>query len=281
VIGTITNTVEVAGAEFDSNRASNVAHARVTVGTSDLSVAKSASHGRVLVGDFLTYTVVITNDGPDAATGVWLTDTLPPSVTLAAVTPSQGVCNGMSPITCPLGTLDPQASATVTIVVMTVVDGLITNVASVADDQVDPGGNNEAFVDTIVDPTADLWVTKSAVPGPISMGTTLTYTVIVTNNGPSTATGVVLTDDLPAEVNLISYSSGCSGSAPVICALNTLRAGVTATIVITVEPTAGGTITNQASVRGQEFDAVDNNVAVVSTVIRGGAVYLPVVLKSP
>lgn len=121
-----------------------------------------------------------------------------------------------------------------------------------------------------VNPAADLAVAKADSPDPVLVGSPLTYTVTVTNNGPSTATGVSLTDTLPAGVTFVSASSGCSVplGGTVTCNLGALTKGASATVMIVVTPTAAGTHTNTASVSATETDpSLTNNVATASTTV--------------
>src|SRR5207302_4082967 len=85
---------------------------------------------------------------------------------------------------------------------------------------------------------ADLAVTKTAFPNPVPLGTNLTYTVTVTNNGPSAATGVTLTDTLPAGVRFVSATptqgTCAQASGTVTCDLGNLAFDVTARATIVV-----------------------------------------------
>ena len=77
--------------------------------------------------------------------------------------------------------------------------------------------------------------TDGAAPDRVGVRQQLTYTLTVTNNGPSTATGVVVTDTLPAEVSCVSTvssQSSCSGPSGVTCELRTISNGATATVTI-------------------------------------------------
>lgn len=104
----------------------------------DLAVNVSDSPDLVILGNDVTYTVTITNNGPFAATGVVLTDALRGSIALASATPSQGTCTSAGGvITCVLGTLAGGASATVTIVGTTTGLGVLTNSANVTRDEPD------------------------------------------------------------------------------------------------------------------------------------------------
>ena len=111
----------------------------------------------------------------------------------------------------------------------------------------------------------DLQIVKSDAPDPVQAGETLAYTLIITNNGPSDATGVVVTDDLPAGLNFqsVSTSLGTAGSdgSDVTAALGNLAAGQTATvdILVGVSPSARGTLVNVARVSGNEAETVLSN----------------------
>ena len=97
----------------------------------------------------------------------------------------------------------------------------------------------------------------------------LTYTITVTNHGPSSATGVTVTDALPAQVTFVSASAGCVWTTAITCAIGTLANGATATVAILVLPDSGGPITNTASVAGNETDpeTTNNTVQESTTVI--------------
>jgi uncharacterized repeat protein (TIGR01451 family) len=125
-----------------------------------------------------------------------------------------------------------------------------------------------------VTPLIDLAITKSDSPDPVTLGNELTYTLTVTNNGPSTATGVQVADELPAATTFVSVSSGqgtCAHAAGVVtCGLGTMAPGATVTITIVVRPTATGTIINTATVVGNEPESnTANNMAVEPTLVVG------------
>ncbi|HYG82800.1 MAG TPA: FG-GAP-like repeat-containing protein, partial [Pyrinomonadaceae bacterium] len=117
----------------------------------DLSLANADSRDPVMVGNQLTYTLTVTNDGVDDAASVSLTDTLPAGVTFVSATPSQGSCAGTSTVTCGLGALASGAGATVRIVVTPQSVGTLTNSASVtAATQDQNQSNNSAAQQTRV-----------------------------------------------------------------------------------------------------------------------------------
>jgi uncharacterized repeat protein (TIGR01451 family) len=125
-------------------------------------------------------------------------------------------------------------------------------------------------VELCISDVADLQVSKSAEPTQVLVGEELTYTITVVNNGPSEATGVMLTDKLPEDVVFVSASAGCSeDGGVVVCDLGNLAAGESSTVTIQVTaPGVPGTITNEAQATSDVFDPdLSNNTAVVETVV--------------
>src|SRR5919108_3072525 len=124
----------------------------------------------------------------------------------------------------------------------------------------------DAFVAKIcVTTCTDVSLTKSGPSGSVTVGTNVTYTIKVKNNGPDTATDVELTDVLPGTVNLVSVTSSagsCVGTSTIVCDLGTLANGGEVTVTIVVTTTALGTLTNTASVTLAETDTnPGNNIA--------------------
>ncbi|HKW76881.1 MAG TPA: choice-of-anchor D domain-containing protein, partial [Terriglobales bacterium] len=126
-----------------------------------------------------------------------------------------------------------------------------------------------ANVSTTVNAVADLALTKTGTPNPAGVGVNLTYTLTASNNGPSPATGVTLTDRLPAGVTFVSVTSSqgsCTGAATITCNLGTMATGVNAAVSIVVTPTTVGTITNTAIVNSSVSDPNPENNTATSTV---------------
>jgi len=118
----------------------------------DLSLTKADPPGRVPTGRDFTYTLTVTNNGPDDAQSVLVTDTLPSSVSFVSATPSQGSCGESGgTVTCTLGTMGSGAISTVDVVVTPNAVGTITNTASVSSLISDPNlTNNTDSEDTAV-----------------------------------------------------------------------------------------------------------------------------------
>ncbi len=121
----------------------------------DTALAMAGAPNPVTLGQTVTYTLTVTNDGPtgDPALAVQTVDTLPATATLQSANPSQGTCSSASTsVTCQLGPLASGASATITIVVTPTTVGTITNSAAVSSSASDPNpANNQASAATVVD----------------------------------------------------------------------------------------------------------------------------------
>jgi uncharacterized repeat protein (TIGR01451 family) len=154
--GTVTNTASVTATSSDLNDANNSASVSNRVIAADLSITKVASPSPVALGIPITYTIKVKNLGPDAATGVTVIDSLPPQVTLATPTPSQGTCFGN--VTCAIGNLAVGATVTITITATPFVpDVTITNTAQVSSSFDLNSANNTASASTRVrEPVLDI-----------------------------------------------------------------------------------------------------------------------------
>ena len=203
--------------QVDSNPANDQAEATVEEQTpfADLAVTQTVSNATPLVGETVTFTVTATNHGPDAASGLRLSDAVRAGLDLVSATPSQGTYTQVTGEWA-LGALPVQAQATLTLEVQVVQAGLILNVATkTAGDQVDPNiSNNSSVVALTSEPVADLQVHKTADQRVLPLGSDVTFTVTVTNAGPSAASGVAVTDVLPAGLALVSFDASAGHLHP-------------------------------------------------------------------
>jgi uncharacterized repeat protein (TIGR01451 family) len=280
-LGVLTNTAVVSSTTIDNNTANNSFSVFTPVGAgANLSIGKEGWPETVTAGENLTYTLMITNSGPSDAVDVVMTDTLPADVTLLAADPGLGnSCSGEGVVECRFGTLTPSTRVTVTLRVRVASSATTSlhNAARVAATTVDPfPEDNEAEVDTAVMTSADLSLTKEAKPEPVYAGDRLTYTLTITNAGPSDALNVVVTDTLPAGTTFYTAStsldSGCTETTgQVECQLGTVSAdqGVLVTITATLDPSlAAGSLVNRAGVSSEtsDLDETNNGDVVTSTV---------------
>ncbi len=237
----------------------------------DLVVSKSASSDTVLAGNELTYTVRITNNGPLPAQNVRVTDTLPGGVTWITSTPSQGTC---TTLTCNLGTLNPGGVATVNIRVRVnsnTPEGSLVNQVIVGTDTPDDPANNTATVSTAVQTQANLSLTIQDEPDPVVAGTLLTYTLTLTNAGPSDARGVQVTLTLPSGLTVLSLFPSQGSCAGTTCALGDVPADGTATLLLRAQvnsSTPAGSLTLSAQASATTPDPnLDNNTASETTTV--------------
>lgn len=130
--------------------------------TADVGLEQSAAPEGVVAGGLLTYTLTVSNDGPQRASGVVVTDPLPGGALLVSAVSSQGTCAGTDTVVCEIGALDAptspseRGSAVVEITVRPEGPGTLTNTASVASDQPDPDArDNVATTRISVGPPPD------------------------------------------------------------------------------------------------------------------------------
>ncbi|MCI0392688.1 MAG: SBBP repeat-containing protein [Acidobacteria bacterium] len=119
---------------------------------------------------------------------------------------------------------------------------------------------------------ADMAITKTASRSTVMVNNNLAYTITVTNLGPSSATGVVVTDQLQSSVTFVSATAtqgSCSNNlGTVTCSLGEMAVQANASITLVVTPATTGAITNTARVRGNEPDSIQaNNQASAQTTV--------------
>ncbi len=265
---TITNTASIAAlSETDSNSANDSDSADITVQGAELALSKTVSNSTPNEGESIDYTVSLTNNGPDAATNVQVTDLLPSGVTFVSSSTTQGSYVGGTGV-WNVGTVANSATATLTITA-TVDAGTgtstITNTASItATDQADANGSNNSDSSDITVQSVDLAVTKSVSDANPNEGDSVDYTIVLANNGPDAGTSVQITDVLPAGVTFSSSTatSGSYSSGTGVWSVASLAAAGSDTLVISATIDAGtgtSTITNTATLTGS--DQADSNGA--------------------
>lgn len=273
-----------------------------TVDPPDLSISKSDGVASVAPGGTVAYTLTYANTSTTAATGVVLTETVPANTTFNSVASSAGwICtpdiNAGSTCTLTIGALavgDGSQNDTFAVtVVLPVAAGVsqISNTASIADDGTngtDPTpADNSASDTTPVDAAPDLSILKGDGGASVEPGGTIAYTLAYANAGNQNATGVVLTETVPANTTFNAGAStagwACTpdnnpGSTCTLT-IGALTAGIGsqfATFAVTVaNPVPSGVvgITNTASIADDGANGTDptpaDNSASDTTLVTG------------
>ncbi len=253
----------------------------------DLRIAKQASAGSVFSGDDLTYTYTITNQGPNTATLITLRDVFDRAGVLGSISLGAGAADwtcqaqatppaGQSVLECDL---DPAITLAVggsnelvlevTIVAPATDDPIdLGNQAEVnsAEDLPDPAANSSAEVTVEILPQADLAIAPRVPPvGDLPADSEFSYTIEVTNNGPSQARELMLTDSVPAGAVLLS-ASGTGWTCQLnqrlgslACQRATLNSAATADIDVTVR------LPRNPPVAGQASGTIASGTALVSS----------------
>jgi large repetitive protein len=297
---TLTNgvTVDTTTTETDTTNNSASVDTPVSVPALDLLANISDSPDPVAVGDLVTYTLTVTNNGPSFAENVRLIDALPASklsfVSLSSpagascTTPAVGATGGN--VDCQLGGLAANASLQVTVQMKGEAKGTDTSTLIVSSDETVAGfdsqmGNNSVTEQTTVRPKADMEVvSKTAVPGTVGLRETFDYQISITNHGPGVGDNVQVADSLPAGMVLTGTPSvapgspadfpslpgaactGNAGAGSFVCSFgDDVASGATALItvpvIVTTAPAGAspGTLSNTATISTNSKDEVPSN----------------------
>ena len=290
----LTNVASVSGDQPDYYPDNNFDSAVVEViplTWADLALDKNATT-TVYAGELITYTLAVWNLGPQPAAGMLVTDTLPPDVTLARFDDFCGV-PAAGTVVCGKPLLNVGQAVTFTLVVTVdagVEPGTSLENAAVVDSLVsDPNPSNNAdTADTSVVGWTDLALDKTG-PEWISKGGLVTYTIVVSNYGPSAAQSVDVKDDLPAEIDLVSATVRRSSQDPGLCGGPVCQVGdmavgeaITVTVVGQAKPDlpANLVLTNTATVFSDTPEEdLSNNTDGHPVWVRYFSLYLPLIFK--
>ena len=225
--GTKAVTSTVGSSATDPDPADNEAAERTTVTEplADLSVSLSDSPDPVAVGAGATYTATVTNHGPDAADGAFVTFDVP----------AGGIASGCTAVLggrrCELGTIAPGASQTAGITISWSFAGTVEVTAHAGSATVDPNAANDADVESTAVGVADLALALRDDPDPVvAQVESSLYTVDVRNAGPQTAEGVSVVFEIADGWGSFANPAGCSvvfSPTRMTCALGDIAPGAT------------------------------------------------------
>ncbi|AAB85563.1 putative membrane protein [Methanothermobacter thermautotrophicus str. Delta H] len=264
--GAIVNNANVTGDVFDPDMANNYASAALnSPPASDLTIDKSVNNPEPYVGENIQYTITVSNRGPDNAAGVVVEDVLPAGLIPISATPSKG---SYYMGTWNVGTLNYLEIATLTIIARVNATGSLTNFANITSPNFDPNpDNNNDTAEVVGIPVADLLIVKQVSDPRPDYGSVVTFTVAVTNLGPSNATGVTVTDILSPGLVYLSHTvtQGTYNATTGVWYIGALNYAASALMNLTVLVNTTGDSNNTVSVTGNERDPDRTNNDAVST----------------
>ncbi|MCP4424686.1 MAG: DUF11 domain-containing protein [Chloroflexi bacterium] len=286
----ISNTAIVSSSSLELNPDDNQDTEITTViSEADLFIIKTDSPDPVMAGNQLTWTLGVRNDGPADALNVIVRDTIPANLTFVSATSALFNCNynsGAREVICTSsassGALGVGQTASISLVVNVPPNyaaNSITNTASVFTTTDDPDPSNDQDTEiTTIEKRADLSIVKTDTPDPALAGNTLQYSLSVTNNGPSTADNVVVSDVLP---NGTTYQNvfgpadwNCNyngGARSISCTKPSMDVGETALINLSLQVDSdypGNSISNTGRITSDttDPDLGDNQDTEITTV---------------
>lgn len=284
--GVRTNTAQVSSSTPEPNGGAGNETGSVQqniVNDASLTVAKTGP-ANVNAGDNITYTMTISNTGNSTATGVTLTDPLPPFTSFVSATATGGLsgqCSynqGTNILTCGPGQIPGGQQALITLTLKVAANapvGNLDNTVTLATAIGAITGANPFTFTTVVNHQADLQITKDDSPDAVNPNGQITYTIKVKNLGPSDAAAGEVRVDEPVfpptgttlQGVITANGFACTGTTAFPCTSNaSIPAGATATIqyTVVVDPNfnngnPGGAIANTATVTAVGANIADPN----------------------
>ncbi len=275
-VATVATPTGVTDSNLGNNSATDV---DTQNSVADLAITNTDNKTPYVPGASNTYVIVVSNTGPSDVTGATVANPFPTGVTgswtAVVAGGASGTLNGTGAINqtvnMPVGST---ITYTVTANVASNVTGNLTSVATVTAPigvtDPTPGNNTAQDVDT-QNSIADLQVVKTVNNNTPAAGSNVTFTLVATNNGPSDATGVKVTDVLKAGYTFVSSTAtaGTYNSTTGIWTIGGLANGTSNTLTITVKVNADIVVPgydNAAVISGNETDPnTSNNTSTITT----------------
>ena len=238
--------------------------------SADLNVLKQVDKAEPLVGDTVSFQVIVTNRGPSAATGVVIKDLLPSGFTYLSAAPTAGTQYNQTNGLWTVGSLLNGSSATLRVNATVNPSGIFSNNANVfQSDQADPDASNNRSDVAVGPQSADLQVQKQVDNARPTVGGTVHFTIDLVNNGPNRATHINLLDILPSGYTFSSAAPSVGAYDPLTgqWTVGSLDNGELARLIITATVNGSGSYENVVSISHSDQPDPDdfNNVSRVST----------------
>jgi uncharacterized repeat protein (TIGR01451 family) len=217
-----------------------------------LTLAIGESPDPVQAGGDVTYTLSYANTGTAGATSVVVTDTVPASTTFVSAN-AGGVRSG-STVTWSIGSVAAGGSGSVQMVAHVaspLANGTTITNGGGSIDSAQTNPVSAAAATTTVQSAPVLTISKTDGPDPVAAGANITYSLSWSNTGNMNASGVVVTDTLPANTTFVSATAGGTRSGSVVTwnvgALNAGASGSAQLVVKVNSPLANGTTISNAA----------------------------------
>jgi uncharacterized repeat protein (TIGR01451 family) len=255
-----TNTAEIIAADqADASQEDDQESVSLTPTIADISVTKIADNLTPDRDDVITFMIEAANDGPDAATNIIITDLLPAGLALGNVNAPAGTSYNQTNGQWTIDSLASGASATLNLTATATTGGEKINVATLTSlNQFDTNNENDSQSVTITPEVANLAVTKDVDVATPDKNDLITFTIVVNNTGPDTATNVEITDLLPTGLTLgtaMPEAGTNYNQTNGEWTIPTLAGGASATLTLTATATSSGLKTNTAQVTASDqFD---------------------------
>lgn len=261
-IGKILNFVSVNSTQYDWNESNNHDNESVnTVKIADLSVIKLINNSNPNYNDLIKWTIIVSNNGPNMATGVIVDDLLPKSVEYISSYLSKGFYNPVNGI-WDVGNLNAGEKLQLNIVSKIVKTGDITNVVNVKGNEKDSNLTNNHFEKSVhVKPAADLSIEKSVSKQEVNINDLIEYVIEITNNGPDSAENIKVSELLNPNLKVISFEStkGNFNNTNNVLTIDSLAYGEKVRLTINAAANACGKFENKVAVSSDTFDYDKSN----------------------
>lgn len=261
-IGKILNFVSVNSTQYDWNESNNHDNESVdAVKIADLSVIKLINNSNPNYNDLIKWTIIVSNNGPNMATGVIVDDLLPKSVEYISSYLSKGFYNPVNGI-WDVGNLNAGEKLQLNIVSKIVKTGDITNVVNVKGNEKDSNLTNNHFEKSVhVKPAADLSIEKSVSKQEVNINDLIEYVIEITNNGPDSAENIKVSELLNPNLKVISFEStkGNFNNTNNVLTIDSLVNGEKVRLTINAAANACGKFENKVAVSSDTFDYDKSN----------------------
>lgn len=261
-IGKILNFVSVNSTQYDWNESNNHDNESVdTVKIADLSVIKLINNSNPNYNDLIKWTIIVSNNGPNMATGVIVNDLLPKSVEYISSYLSKGFYNPVNGI-WDVGNLNAGEKLQLNIVSKIVKTGDITNVVNVKGNEKDSNLTNNHFEKSVhVKPAADLSIEKSVSKQEVNINDLIEYVIEIINNGPDSAENIKVSELLNPNLKVISFEStkGNFNNTNNVLTIDSLVDGEKVRLTINAAANVCGNFENKVAVSSDTFDYDKSN----------------------